>query len=36
MGRLNVERLLAELSSILSEKHGAKVTVTAKQKEGAA
>ena len=33
MSRLNVERMMAALSEILSEKHGVKVTVTARKKE---
>lgn len=35
MDRVNVERLMAELSAILSEKHGVIVTVTAKKEEAA-
>ena len=33
MSRLDVDRLMRELSAILSEKHGAKVTITATKKE---
>ena len=35
MNRLNVDRLAAVLSDILSEKHGAKVTITFTPKEEA-
>ena len=33
MEKLNVDRLVRELSDILSEKHGVKITITAKKKE---
>lgn len=33
MSGLNVERLMKELSDILSEKHGANVVLSAKRKE---
>jgi len=33
--RINIERLMEELSAILSEKHGAKITVRAIPKEEA-
>ena len=33
MDRINIDRLMKELSDILSEKHGAKITVRAIPKE---
>ena len=35
MDRINIDRLMKELSDILSEKHGAKITVRAIPKEEA-
>lgn len=35
MNHINIDRLMAELSAILSEKHGAKITVRAVPKEEA-